>query len=166
MMQGKIGLEEHFAVRETLSDSAGFVPQDHWKELEYRLLDIHEKRLRLMDEHGMEMMIVSLNAPAVQAIADPKKANETARLANDVLAGEIARRPGRFQGFAASSAAEASAMRDCTWANCAMRCPPPATAPRVVRSPMNSTNSSIAPCTMPSAGEAIDTGTPARNGMR
>jgi gamma-resorcylate decarboxylase len=100
-MQGKIGLEEHFAIPDTLSDSAGFVPQDHWEELKYRLLDIHEKRLRLMDEHGMEMMILSLNAPAVQAISDPQKANDTARRANDFLAGQVARRPERFQGFAA-----------------------------------------------------------------
>jgi gamma-resorcylate decarboxylase len=100
-MQGKIGLEEHFAIRDTLQDSAGFVPQDHWKELEYRLLDIHEKRLRQMDEHGMEMMILSLNAPAVQAIPDAKKAHEIARRANDFLAEQIARRPQRFQGFAA-----------------------------------------------------------------
>ena len=26
-MQGKIGLEEHFAIPETLQDSAGFVPE-------------------------------------------------------------------------------------------------------------------------------------------
>lgn len=30
-MQGKIGLEEHFAIPETLQDSAGFVPGDYWK---------------------------------------------------------------------------------------------------------------------------------------
>jgi len=100
-VKGKIGLEEHFAIRDTLSDSAGFVPQDHWPELEDRLLDIHEKRLRQMDEHGMEMMILSLNAPAVQAIPDPQKAKEIARRANDALADQIARRPDRFQGFAA-----------------------------------------------------------------
>jgi gamma-resorcylate decarboxylase len=100
-MRGKIGLEEHFAIPDTLSDSAGFVPQDYWQELSYRLLDIHEKRLRLMDEHGMEMMILSLNAPAVQAIPDPNKANEIARRANDFLAEQVARRPQRFQGFAA-----------------------------------------------------------------
>jgi predicted TIM-barrel fold metal-dependent hydrolase len=100
-MKGKIGLEEHFAIPDTLSDSAGFVPQDHWEELKYRLLDIHEKRLRLMDEHGMEMMILSLNAPAVQAIPESQKANEIARRANDFLAAQVARRPERFQGFAA-----------------------------------------------------------------
>jgi hypothetical protein len=32
-MHGKIGLEEHFAIADTLMDSAGFVPDDHWAEL-------------------------------------------------------------------------------------------------------------------------------------
>ena len=40
-MNGKIGLEEHFAIAQTLHDSAGFVPGDYWKELSKRLLDIH-----------------------------------------------------------------------------------------------------------------------------
>jgi 2,3-dihydroxybenzoate decarboxylase len=100
-MEGKIGLEEHFAVDETLMDSAGFVPEDHWPELRSRLLDIHDRRLREMDRHGMEMMILSLNAPAVQAIPDPKKADELARRANDFLAAQVAKRPDRFQAFAA-----------------------------------------------------------------
>ncbi len=34
-----------------LMDSAGFVPDDHWPELRSRILDIHEQRLRLMDQH-------------------------------------------------------------------------------------------------------------------
>lgn len=100
-MQGKIGLEEHFAIPDTLMDSAGFVPDDYWPELEARLFDIHGKRLELMDKHGMEMMILSLNAPAVQAIIDPLKANEIAKRANDWLAEQVARRPDRFQAFAA-----------------------------------------------------------------
>jgi len=100
-MQGKIGLEEHFAIPETLQDSAGFVPADYWKILSERLLDIHELRLREMDANGMEMMILSLNAPAVQAIPDRKKACEVARRANDFLAEQVARRPDRFQAFAA-----------------------------------------------------------------
>jgi 2,3-dihydroxybenzoate decarboxylase len=100
-MEGKIGLEEHFAIDETLMDSAGFVPEDHWPELRTRLLDIHDRRLREMDQHGMEMMILSLNAPAVQAIPDPKKADELARRANDFLAAQVAKRPDRFQAFAA-----------------------------------------------------------------
>jgi len=100
-MKGKIALEEHFAIPETLQDSAGFVPADYWKELSTRILDIHERRLREMDAHGIEMMLLSLNAPAIQAIPDVGKAVELAQRANDYLAGEVAKRPDRFQGFAA-----------------------------------------------------------------
>lgn len=100
-MQGKIGLEEHFAIPETLQDSAGFVPGDYWRQLSARLTDIHEDRLREMDANGMQMMILSLNAPAVQAIPDRAKAIEIAQRANDFLAEQVARRPDRFQAFAA-----------------------------------------------------------------
>lgn len=100
-MNGKIGLEEHFAIPETLQDSAGFVPGDYWKELSARLLDIHDRRLREMDDNGVEMMILSLNAPAVQAVPDRRKAVELAQRANDFLAEQVARRPERFQAFAA-----------------------------------------------------------------
>ena len=99
-MNGKIALEEHFAIAETLQDSAGFVPGDYWKELSARILDIHDRRLREMDAHGIEMMLLSLNAPAVQAIPDIRKASEMARRANDYLAAEVVKRPDRFQGFA------------------------------------------------------------------
>ncbi len=100
-MKGKIALEEHFAIPDTLQDSAGFLAESVWTELSARLLDIHEKRLKLMDEYGIEMMLLSLNAPAVQAIPDPKKANEIAIKANDWLAEQVAKRPDRFQGLAA-----------------------------------------------------------------
>lgn len=100
-MQGKVALEEHFAIPETLQDSSGFVPPDYWTELSSRLLDIHGQRLRLMDQHGIETMILSLNAPAVQAISHPAHAIEIAQRANDALAEECAKRPERFRAFAA-----------------------------------------------------------------
>lgn len=100
-MNGKIALEEHFAIPETIQDSAGFVPDDYWKILHARLLDIHDERLRLMDEHGIEICVLSLNAPAIQAIPDRSRAIEYARIANDVLADEVAKRPDRFRAFAA-----------------------------------------------------------------
>jgi gamma-resorcylate decarboxylase len=66
-MQGKITLEDHFATEETLGDSQPFGAHV-WSELRYRLLDFREQRLRLMDQSGVEIMVISLNAPAVQAI--------------------------------------------------------------------------------------------------
>jgi predicted TIM-barrel fold metal-dependent hydrolase len=100
-MQGKIALEEHFAIPDTLMDSAGFLQDSCWPELKERLLDIEDKRLAQMDRHGVEMMILSLNAPAVQAIPDVARANEIAIRANDFLAEHVAKRPSRFQAFAA-----------------------------------------------------------------
>ena len=89
-MKGKIGLEEHFAIAETLEDSRGFLGEHIWPELKHRLTDLHDQRIALMDKHGMEMMVLSLNAPAIQAIVDPAHANEIARWANDILAEQVA----------------------------------------------------------------------------
>ncbi len=100
-MQGKIALEEHFAIEDTLMDSAGFLGEHVWEELKSRLLDIHVKRIGEMDRHGVEIMILSLNAPAVQAIPDRKRAIEVAKKANDYLAEQVAKNPKRFQAFAA-----------------------------------------------------------------
>ncbi|NQE49972.1 amidohydrolase [Herbaspirillum rubrisubalbicans] len=97
----KIALEEHFAIEETVQDSAGFVPPSYWPELKHRLLDIQQRRIEEMDRHGIETMILSLNAPTIQAIANARAADELARRANDFLADQIARRPDRFRGFAA-----------------------------------------------------------------
>lgn len=100
-MKNKIGLEEHFSGEDTLMDSHGFVGDEIWQELRANLLDMDERRLRQMDKYGIERMIVSLNAPAVQKIPDVKKATEVARRANDLLADHIRKRPDRFSGFAA-----------------------------------------------------------------
>src|SRR5262245_2939012 len=72
-MQGLIALEEHMAIEETLGDSKQFMPAV-WDQVRSSLLDIHSKRLGLMDKHGIEMMILSLNSPAVQSIPNAKRA--------------------------------------------------------------------------------------------
>ncbi|HVO47631.1 MAG TPA: amidohydrolase family protein [Steroidobacteraceae bacterium] len=100
-MNGKIGLEEHFAISDTLDDVPGFIGARMWAELRERLLDLQDKRLAEMDRHGMEKMIISLHAPGVQRIDDRRKAIAVARRANDLLAEQISRRPDRFAGFAA-----------------------------------------------------------------
>jgi 2,3-dihydroxybenzoate decarboxylase len=100
-MQGKIALEEHFAIAETLHDADGLFPERVWPEIHQRLTDIQDRRLKLMDKHGIEMMILSLNAPAIQWIPESKRANDIARKANDALAEEVRKRPDRFQGLAA-----------------------------------------------------------------
>jgi 2,3-dihydroxybenzoate decarboxylase len=99
-MEGKIALEEHVAIDPTLGDSKVFGAHV-WHTLGPRLTDVQDMRLREMDRHGVEMMILSLNAPAVQAIHDIKNAIAVARQANDALAAEVAKRPARFAAFAA-----------------------------------------------------------------
>jgi len=101
MMQGKIALEEHYAIEDTLQDSNGYLPPETWEELSGRLMDIEGRRIDEMDQNGVEMMILSLNAPAVQAIPDRQRANEVAKKSNDMLAEWVQRNPGRFSGFAA-----------------------------------------------------------------
>ena len=97
-MKGKIALEEHFAIRTRCRIRTASCRTSIWTELSARLLDIHGKRLQQMDEHGIEMMLLSLNAPAIQAIPDVKKANELAIKANDFLAEQVAKRPGPLPG--------------------------------------------------------------------
>ena len=100
-MIGKIALEEHFALPETLADSTRYAIAQAWSLLEQRLLDLHDHRLSQMDAHGIAYAILSLNSPAIQAIANRSRAIEIARRANDVVADAVARKPNRFGAFAA-----------------------------------------------------------------
>jgi predicted TIM-barrel fold metal-dependent hydrolase len=100
-MKGKIALEEHWATDETLNIAGQPISAGaFWDELRRLLTDFRDKRLKGMDEHGIELAILGLNSPALQAILDPAEAVQVARKANDTLAAEIARNPHRFAGFA------------------------------------------------------------------
>jgi len=98
---GKIALEEHFALPETLADSTRYARGQAWSLLEQQLLDLGDHRVSQMDAHGIAYAILSLNSPAIQAIPERSRAVEIARRANDALADAVARRPDRFGGFAA-----------------------------------------------------------------
>ena len=100
-MKGKIGLEEHFAVQETLYDSERYFPKDVWPKFSAMITDLMKIRIDEMDAGGMDMMILSLNSPAIQAIYNPARAVEVAKIANDTMAEAIAKNPKRFRGFAA-----------------------------------------------------------------
>ena len=100
-MSAKIILEEHFALPETLADSARYAADGAWPQLARRLIDIDGDRLAEMDKHSIAMSVLSLNAPAVQGISDPVRAIALARKANDYLVERIAKHPKRFAGLAA-----------------------------------------------------------------
>jgi 5-carboxyvanillate decarboxylase len=63
------------------------------------LLDIEGRRLKEMDELGVDMHLLSLTAPGVQMF-DADTATELAALANDRLAEVCQRHPTRFAGLA------------------------------------------------------------------
>ena len=100
-MIGKVALEEHFALPETLADSTRYASESSWSLLEQRLMDLHDHRVSEMDAYGIAYAILSLNSPAIQAIANRSRAIEIARRANDVLADAVARKSDRLGAFAA-----------------------------------------------------------------
>jgi predicted TIM-barrel fold metal-dependent hydrolase len=99
-VQGKVTLEDHFGIPATLEVSP-YAGTAIWDELRSRLVDFEDQRLRLMDQAEIEIMVLSLNAPAVQAIPDIGRATEIARQANDFLVEQVRKRPDRFAGLAA-----------------------------------------------------------------
>jgi 2,3-dihydroxybenzoate decarboxylase len=100
-MDNKIALEEHFAIEDSLRESAEYAVPGQWNVLERRLIDLDGERLEEMDRSGIGFAILSLNAPGVQSTFDAKKAVDYARRANDALAAAVARHPHRYAGFAA-----------------------------------------------------------------
>jgi 2,3-dihydroxybenzoate decarboxylase len=102
-MHNKIALEEHFAIEDSLRESAEYAVPGQWNVLERRLIDLDGERLEEMDKSGVAFAILSLNAPGVQSMFDAKKAVDYARRANDVLAAAVGRHPSRYAGFAAVS---------------------------------------------------------------
>jgi 2,3-dihydroxybenzoate decarboxylase len=100
---GKIALEEHFMVPECMEYFAETYPNisaDIAKLAPGALMDFGERRLAAMDAHHVDVVVLSLAGPGVQAEKDPAVARRRARAVNDVLAGEIQKRPTRYGGFA------------------------------------------------------------------
>src|SRR5215831_16195564 len=84
-MNGKVALEEHWAVNETLHIPGQPVAAGaFWDETRRLLVDFHYRRLAAMDAHGIEFAILGLNSPALQAVLDPVEAAELARRTNDI----------------------------------------------------------------------------------
>jgi 2,3-dihydroxybenzoate decarboxylase len=105
-MTGKIALEEHFALPENID--TGYGPQsaaDYWTQYgpDFRLQiqDMGNERVGEMDRGGVELCVLSLGAPGIQAIPVISQAIATSRRANDYLAEHIAKYPKRLKGFAA-----------------------------------------------------------------
>ena len=99
-----IGLEEHFVTEELAgygAGSASIAQPAAWAEASRRLLDLTEERLPAMDAAGLDVQVLSLNSPGIQAEADQGVAISRAAAVNDLLATTVAEHPDRFAGFAA-----------------------------------------------------------------
>jgi 2,3-dihydroxybenzoate decarboxylase len=105
MLQGKVALEEHVVLPSLNepgrvgSPSAAF-EAEYFADVRRRLMD-SDQRLAEMDRWGVQVVVLSLSQPGVQAIADRGAAVETARRLNDELAEIVGQHPDRFAAFAA-----------------------------------------------------------------
>src|SRR5262249_45390779 len=89
-MDGKVAFEEHFAIEDPLEHSRSFAGDSgKWDDFTRQLLDLGSERLDHMDEAGIEFALLSLNAPAIQAIPDPKQALQIAQKANEAMANAV-----------------------------------------------------------------------------
>jgi 2,3-dihydroxybenzoate decarboxylase len=102
-MVAKIALEEHFLDpatepywRSTMVD----VAPEKTAQLYACLTDFDERRLKMMEEHGIVRMVLSVAGPGVQAERDPATAVQRARASNDFLARQVQKRPDRYAGLA------------------------------------------------------------------
>jgi uncharacterized protein len=111
-----ITLEEHFAPPGFL-DGAGRSLKDHIAKTGARgakileqLGEVGERRLAEMDAAGIDMQVLSINAPGTEQL-DAAGAVILARGANDFLAAAVKRHPARFAGLATlpTAAPEAAA---------------------------------------------------------
>jgi len=101
MTTGKIGFEEHFAIPETLEETRSFAGESgKWDEFTREILDLDELRLGYMDKAGIELAVLSLNAPGVQGIPDASEAMDVAMKGNDRAAEAVRKHPGRYAAFA------------------------------------------------------------------
>ena len=99
----KIALEEHFMappLEEYWWPPHREIPTPIRDTLYRRLNDFGEERLAAMDEAGIDIAVLSTVAPGVQIETDTRTAVRQARVCNDYLAEQIAKRPDRYRGFA------------------------------------------------------------------
>ena len=64
------------------------------------LRDVGEKRLKSMDEAGVDVQVLTLTAPGVESL-EPEMGTALAKSSNDKLAEIIQKYPDRFSGYAA-----------------------------------------------------------------
>jgi gamma-resorcylate decarboxylase len=98
-MRGKIILEEHICMPEEVAKESTKFASRNAQDLARALLDLHDDRLKEMNENGVEFAIISQNTPGPQGITDPKEAADYAARSNDYISSLVERAPERFAAF-------------------------------------------------------------------
>ena len=98
-----IAIEEHFLTQEVRDAWATILSDDdtvsfNIGEIGKRLYDLGEGRLRLMDETGVDVQVLSLTSPGFHNLDGSSVS--LAQRTNDFLASRVATHPRRFQGLA------------------------------------------------------------------
>jgi len=122
-----ITIEEHFILKSisqkvaafNVKENGGTAPNDVvQRELmkigptSEDMEDVGERRIKFMDESGIDMQVLSYGAGSPQNITDKTLAIELCQEANDELANLIKRHPTRFAGFATLPVADPTVARD------------------------------------------------------
>lgn len=100
-----IAIEEHFLTKAVKDEWKKYSDKDdptqklHFGEIENRLGEIGDIRLKLMDETGIDVQVLSLTSPSLHNLGSESVI--LARQTNDYVAEIIRKTPDRFQGFAA-----------------------------------------------------------------
>ena len=98
----KIILEEHFSTPEAgkyATKVLSTIDHDFIAYVKPRLADIGALRIEDMDKNGIDISVLSVTTPGVQAEPDTATAVSEAKHLNDLLAEQIAHYPTRFAGF-------------------------------------------------------------------
>jgi predicted TIM-barrel fold metal-dependent hydrolase len=106
-----IALEEHYFDADVAAHFKEGGPEARLPALRERLFDVGERRLKEMDEAGIDVQVLSHGAPATQRM-DAETAIPVARRANDKLFRVKNNSGGRFEAFAALPTADPKAAAD------------------------------------------------------
>ena len=99
-MKGKIILEEHVSMPDEDIIGRLNLIAHNGRELFQALVDLHDARLKEMNENGVEFAIISQNGSGPQGIHDPVESEKFAIRSNNYLAGLVSKSPERFGAFA------------------------------------------------------------------
>jgi 2,3-dihydroxybenzoate decarboxylase len=106
-----IALEEHYWDKELAQHFTERGPEQKNPALSEQLHDLGARRIKDMDEAGIDLQVLSHGAPALQKL-DADIAVPLGRKINDRLAEAVNANPGRFKAFAALPSADPKAAAD------------------------------------------------------